>query len=275
MAGLKYKISIFICEDDPAYLSQITKYVENHISIKNLAMSVVCSTSNPADIIDYLKQAGKEKISGLYFLDLELKSEINGIQLAQQIRDYDPLGCVVFITADADSYKLTFEYKVEALDYITKGDFDLGTRIRRCIESAHDKLTTSTPQQDNFVFKLARDAKGIMGSFKFVQNSIISVPSKDILCFDTSSGKKHLIVLYTADSRFEFRGNISDIESEMDESRFYRCQRTLIVNLGRLRSINASQQNVTFDTGVEIDVAPRQIKKLVERLQVYNEEGID
>jgi len=149
--------------------------------MENLAMSVVCDTSNPTDVLDYLKQ--DKKIMGLYFLDLDLGCDINGIQLAEKIKTHDPFGCIVFITADGNSYKLTFEYKLEAMDYIVKGDFNLRTRLCECIQNAHDKLTSPPPMQDKFIFKLSQDTSGIRGSLKFAQNSIFSIHSNDVIYF--------------------------------------------------------------------------------------------
>ena len=167
-------VNVFICEDDFDYRSRIKKCVENYISMENLAMPIVCDTGNPTDILEYIKQ--NEKKSGLYFLDLDLGCDITGIQLAEKIRRYDPFGCIVFITADGNAYKLTFEHSLEAMGYIVKGDFDLGERICRCILNAHAKLMASSPAtNDKFVFKLAKDIKS---SSIFAKNSTLLVFNK-------------------------------------------------------------------------------------------------
>jgi len=258
-------ILIYICEDDPIYLEKIKKCVTDYVTMEALAMSVVCSSTRPDDILKHLEQA--DKTAGLYFLDLNLNCDINGIQLAEKIRAYDPLGCIVFITSDGHSYKLTFEYKVEALDYIVKGDFEMNRRICECIQKAHARLIAPSPVQDNFVFKLARDTTWLKGAFKLAQDSLVSVNSNDIVYFETSPESKRVVVVYTTDGRQEFRGSLTKVEGKMDKKRFYRCQRNLIINLARVTAVDTTQLKIVFDNGLCVDIAAKQASKLMRHVE--------
>ncbi|WP_279232740.1 response regulator [Clostridium senegalense] len=101
-------------------------------------MDVKISTDNPNDIIKYLKNS---ETVGVYFLDVDLNKDINGIELASKIREYDSSGVVIFITAHLEMSYLTFLYKVEAMDYIYKGDINtLEKRVEECILKAKRKL---------------------------------------------------------------------------------------------------------------------------------------
>jgi len=251
------------------FLKQIKQIIENYVLMENLAMSVVCATKTPNELLCYLQS--HEKIAGLYFLDLDLGCNINGIKLAENIRAYDPRGFIVFVTADGDSYKLTFEYKVEAMDYIVKGDTNLDARLCECVRNAYTKLTAkSTPLQDNFVFKLSRDANGLKGTFKLAKDSIVSIDSANIMFFETSLETKHTIVIYTIDKRLEFRGSLSQIEAEMDKSRFYRCQRNLIVNLEHVTAVDVVKFKIVFKNGLITDATIKHANKLSQRVRDYN-----
>lgn len=72
--------------------------------IENLDMETGLITEDPYEFIEYIKE---NTASGIYFLDVDLKSDINGIQLAEQIREYDPRGFIVFITTHAEMSYLT------------------------------------------------------------------------------------------------------------------------------------------------------------------------
>ena len=56
----------------------------------------------------------KQKAS--IFLDIDLSSNMIGINLAATIREYDPLAKIIFVTSYTDLAYLTFLYKVEAMD---------------------------------------------------------------------------------------------------------------------------------------------------------------
>ena len=240
-------LSIFICEDDVRYREQITEFIGNYIDMENLSMKVVCSTASPDDVLDYLSE---NKAAGLYFLDLDLGHEINGIGLAQKIRALDPRGFIVFITSDAESHVLTFNYKVEAMDYIVKNDFNLKDRICECIRDAEAKFTAkATPLQDTFVFKGVNDFK----------DRLEAVELSKILYFETNPNT-HNIFLYTETSRHEFRGSLNKIVKDLD-TRFIRCHRAIIVNADKITSYNKLQREIWIDMK-RLDVAGRYVKKL-------------
>lgn len=120
-------LKVFICEDNNLQRDKIKSTVENTIIIENLDMKVALSTGKTQDIIDYLEN---NKGSGLYFIDIDLNSDMNGIQLAERIRQYDPRGFIVFVTTHGEMSYLTFIYKIEVMDYIIKDDYsNVGERI--------------------------------------------------------------------------------------------------------------------------------------------------
>jgi len=55
----------------------------------------------------------------------------------------------------------------------------------------------------------------------------------------------------------------------MDVNRFYRCQKNLIVNLEKIMAVDAALRKVTFENGLTVDIAAKQISKLAHRVQEY------
>lgn len=109
---------ILICEDDKIQLNQITKIITNLIMIEDFPMKVILSTNSPEEIISHI--ISNLGTNFIYFLDIDLDSYMNGIELAEKIREIDSLGKIIFITAHEEMAPLTFKYKVEALDFISK-----------------------------------------------------------------------------------------------------------------------------------------------------------
>lgn len=81
-------------------------------------MKLQISTDNPDELIKQLK---KSENTGLYFLDIDLKSNKNRIMLAKEIQEYNPRGFIVFITSHSEMSFITFQY-LEALDFILKDE---------------------------------------------------------------------------------------------------------------------------------------------------------
>ena len=79
-------LSILICDDIRSHLVYIKNIIEKFILIEELDMKVGCAATEPMEILECVKQ---QKQAGLYFLDVELKGELDGFQLAEKIRTDD------------------------------------------------------------------------------------------------------------------------------------------------------------------------------------------
>lgn len=240
-------ISVFVCEDNREQREKFTKAIEDIIMIENFDMEMALSTENPYNIIDYLKN---NNVSGLYFLDVDLKSNINGIKLAELIREYDPRGFIVFVTTHAEMSYLTFIYKVEAMDYIIKDNYDnVKERIHQCIVNANKKYSSkNTELQKNFTIK--------------VDDKIINIEYNKILFFETST-TIHKVVLHAIDRQVEFYAKMKDVEDKLDE-RFYRCHRSFLVNKDLIKEIYMHNRIITMINGEECLVSTRLVKNLIQ-----------
>ena len=126
--------------------------------MEGLDMQIVLSTSDPHMI---LKELLTSKNTGLFFLDIDLKSNMNGLALAQRIRQIQPRCFIVFITSHSEMSFLTFQYKVEALDFIIKDTTEhIKTKIRECLLDANNKYT-SLNNNITRTFTIAQNDKSI------------------------------------------------------------------------------------------------------------------
>ena len=76
-------LDIYICEDNRKQLDLFTEYINDTILIESLDMQVVLGTSDPNEV---LKKVEGSQNMGIFFLDIDLKSTMNGLTLAQKIR---------------------------------------------------------------------------------------------------------------------------------------------------------------------------------------------
>ena len=244
-------IRVFICEDDKIQRNVYKKVVENTIDIENLDMQLVECTERPEEIIEYVKA---NKGVGLYFLDIELEGQkMDGIKLADEIRKYDPLGFIVFITSHVEMSYLTFKHRIEAMDYIDKYKFnEIKERIVQCIFDANNRYASSKTDIKMFSIK--------------VGGKLINIELDRILFFETLTGK-HTVVLHAIGRQLEFIGSLNEIEKELDDT-FYRCHKSYIVNKKNIREIDAKDKIVHMLNGEECMVSSRRIKELINKLSI-------
>lgn len=224
-------LEIFVCEDDPEQRKRLNSYIENYIMMENLDMKLVISTGRSQDILDYLQN---NRVTGLYFLDVDLQEEKSGIALGAEIRQYDSLGAIVFVTTHSELTYLTFTYKVEAMDYITKDKFtDIRQRVIECIDTANTRYLQN--KYNNI--KKFQTKSG---------DKMISVDYNDILFFETSP-QLHKIILHAKNRQVEFYGKLKDI-LEMD-SRFYRCHNSFVVNKDNIAEVDTKNREIRMING--------------------------
>jgi len=238
-------LSIFVCEDNRQQLDRITKAINNTVLIENYDMEIKVSTKNPFDVLEYIKN---NKGAGIYFLDVDLKSSINGIELGEKIRKYDPRGFIIFITTHGEMSPLTFEYKVEALDYIIKNDFkNIENRIYECLINANEKYSM-TGYELQKVYHITNGDR------------IIHVEFDKIIFFETSS-TAHKIILHAIDRQIEFYGHLRDIINQLDE-RFYKCHKSFIINKDKIKEFDKKKRIVSLINEQQCLVAFRCVKGL-------------
>ncbi|MBH5320094.1 response regulator transcription factor [Paenibacillus sp. GSMTC-2017] len=242
-------LEVFICEDDEEQRNRMIKYVSDYIMMENLDMKIVLATENSEEIIDYLKN---NKVIGLYFLDVDLKEEKSGIALGAEIRQYDSQGAIVFVTSHPELTYLTFTYKVEAMDYITKDKFtDIRKRVTECIDTANQRYVLNKTNNRKLFQMKAGD-------------KMISVEYGDIMFFETSS-QLHKIILHAKNRQAEFYGKLKEI-LEMD-SRFYRCHNSYIVNKDNIVEVDVGKREIKMVNGQICYASSRFLKGLKDIVQ--------
>lgn len=238
-------LKVFICEDNKEQRERFSKIVQDIILIENYDIELGLVTSDPSELINYIDN---NDLSGLYFLDIDLKSEINGIELAAKIRKYDPRGFIVFITTHAEMSYLTFMYKVEAMDYIIKDNYNnIRERIQQCIADAHTKYSAKSNELQK-IFTIKSDDK------------IVNIEYRKILFFETSP-TIHKVIVHAVDRQIEFYAKMKEIEERLDD-RFYRCHKSFIVNKDNIKEIDVNNRCIYMINGEQCLISIRLMKGL-------------
>lgn len=226
-------IKIYICEDIEEQRNRIREIVKDIILEEKLDMTIEIASPNPMEVLNKAKENNKD--TSLYFLDVGLNSNIDGITLASKIREFDEKGFIVFVTTHGEMSYLTFTYKVEAMDYIIKDDYsNMAERIRQCILETK-KRYLKRDEDDGEIFTIRKEDK------------VINIKYKDILFFETSD-TIHKILLHAVNRQVEFYGKMKDIEETLDE-RFVRFHRAYLVNKDNISEIGKKNRIIHMING--------------------------
>ena len=225
-------IPVYICDDEPAVRASLEQIVAGQILILDGDMGPVRPLADP-DALLAAQQEGP--VPAIYFLDIDFPGRISGLELARRLRRYDPRGFIIFITAHNDLAFETFRLRLEALDYIVKGDrAAMTTRVQSCLESIRERMQAQRPGQGNYCTVKVMD-------------TVRHIPVESILYLE-AVGYRHTLRLHLDGELLEFNSSLDRLADQLGEG-FWRCHRSFLVNRDRIRAVHLKEQTVELDNG--------------------------
>lgn len=233
-------IPIYICDDEKPVSKRLEHIISNQITILNGDMGPVRVADTPEKLLDLQRE---DRIPAVYFLDIDFPGRMSGLELAQKLRLHDPRGFIIFITAHNDLAFETFRLRLEALDYIVKGDYNaMAVRVRECLISIQERLVSEQPKNGRYCTIRLFD-------------TIRHIPVETILYFE-ALGFKHTLCLHLDQELLEFNSSLEHFAGEMGED-FWRCHRGFLVNRNRIQAVDLKHQTVLMDNGEECPLSRR------------------
>ena len=188
--------------------------------------------------------------NNIFFIDITLDDETNGLNLAKKIREIDHHGYIIFLTGHPELAFLALRYKVRALDYILKSEDDLTIRINQCLELIYKEYVSDQIEQPK-IFNIT------VGSVQY------ALPVESIIFFETLT-KKRNILLHTIHRELEFRGTLDEIQKNTPDE-FFRCHRSYLINIKHILEISKKKSDmyVIMSNSHKCLLAEKNLKRLI------------
>ena len=246
-------LAVYLCEDNPEQLKHYTDIVQRYIMINDYDMQVRLATPSPKELLANLTANPPEY--ALFFLDIEFPAEdTTGLETAITIRQRLGFAEIVFVTTHSEMALLTFERKVEPMDFIVKdlGRAQIDQKLRENIDYGYERYTNYLGNTEN-LFSYT------IGGRQF------SMPMGDVY-FVATSEMAHKVTVHAANQLVEFPGFLKDIADDYPE--LYRTDKSFLVNLDNVSGLDTTNRRLIFPNGDETDVATRrfhEVKTLVQK----------
>lgn len=198
-------LRIAICDDEPEARDALRFQLEK--TLIEQTEEVVYEFCAGTNAVSWLRKHPGEV--DLLFLDVEMDN-MDGMEAARQIREFDGNIMIVFLTGYADH---VFDgYSVGALDYILKP-----VTVQRLMELLH-RVRVKLEQEENLSFSF----KNADGTWRF--------PLQEILYFYSDRRKVSLV---TKDKEYTFYAKLDEIGKKLD-GQFVRIHQRFLVNPSRV-----------------------------------------
>jgi len=203
-------MNILVCDDIKTEADKLAEMLTGRGFEVNIKVFYSAS-----DTLDYIRTGA---LVDVCFLDIVMP-EIDGVELAQSMRDYGYNGYIIFLSASKDYGPES--YKVKAFNYLVKPI---------AISDIRTILQELTDAQN------AADTAGIMvKTHDFTRN----VPLRDISYIEVENN--YVFFHLTNGTVLKTRIALSEIASKLlTDIRFLKCHRSYIINLNEVDTLKAN-----------------------------------
>ena len=225
-----------ICDDEKLFRNKIHKVIDK-IYMNNDEYYHVTEFTNFNNSFLKLIKDGSPKI---YILDIEMKDDVSGIDIARKIRNNDWESIIIFITSHNELGYQALKAQIMLLDFISKYD-----DYERNLELVIKKAISMINSQKTMTF----NSDGI--SYVIHLNDILYVVK------DTIDRKCIIKTTYT---EIEVNRSLKYFVDNLDK-RFYMSHRSCIVNTERIDKVDWKNNIIYFNNGDSIDLISRDKKR--------------
>ncbi len=232
-------LNFAICDDNINILDRLDKMLESIFISHNIDANVVLKTTSSKDLLEFMENT----VINVLILDIELNSEISGIELAKKIREKNKSIYIIFSTGHLEYALLA--YKVKTFDYLPK-------------PLTIERLTDT-------ILRLVNDAQNSPKKYIKLGNKSIMI-NQDSIYYIQKNGMK--LVFHTECNDYEVYSSFNKIQDYLP-SNFVRCHKSYIANINKIKDIKSSN-TILFDQKNACYIGPKYKNNFLEVLNYGN-----
>lgn len=235
-------IKFVLCDDNIQLLNKLKEMLESIFLKHDFDASVSYCANDIDTLTNYLNSTDADVL----FLDVDFRSNINGIELAKQIRKVDKHIYIIFMTAHFEFIVSAFECKT--FDFLSK--------------------PFSQSKLENTIIRLFDDFYS--NNVKFIKlNNTQKLVNPNLINYIQKDGMR--TIYNTTNGNLNSYGAFSKIETSLPNN-FVRCHKSYIVNINNVSNIDFKNNLIFFknDVGSYCFIGPKYKKNLMEVLNDGN-----
>jgi two-component system LytT family response regulator len=248
------KIRAIVVDDEPLARRQIRRMLAH-----NSGVEVVGDCANGREAIAAIRKL----LPDLVFLDVQMP-EVDGFAVFESIEP-EAMPLVIFVTA-YDQYTLQ-AFEVNALDYLLK-PFD-----RKRFDKALQRAKARLAERSEINHRALQILEEIRARSSHLERLLIKSGGRAFFLkvdeIDWIEAEGKYVRLHAGRESYLIREAISNLEAQLDPKKFPRIHRSTIVNIERIRELQAwfhNEYHVILHDGTELTLSHGYRKKLGELL---------
>lgn len=232
-------LNFIICDDSQNMLNKLSKMFDSIFISNNIDANIILQSTDPEEVLSFAKSHNVD----VFVLDIQLKSSMNGLELAEKIREFNK-DCYIIFTTGHLEYSLV-AYKIKTFDYIAKPIV-----LERLEET---------------VLRLVDDINGQPKKYIKIDNKNTLVDENEIL-YVKRDGMK--LIYHTHSKDYECYSSFAKMESLLPKN-FIRCHKSFVVNINKIVHVDPVSNNIYFGDNSSCEIGPKYEKNILEVLNNY------
>jgi len=200
-------MNFIICEDNERDGEKVQAIIKEYMKKCNESCKIQLVTYCFSDVVAYAEN--NSDAENIYFLDIIFDGcDTNGLKIAQQIREHDIYGYIVFITGYPELCMKAFQYKLKALDFIGKNEKNIKKRIFECLDTIKKEKNIQKQRNAAIVIKSG--------------SQYHNIEFKDIIYFETATLDRKVINKLSANIEYINILPIISLEKNITDNEYNR-----------------------------------------------------
>ena len=232
-------LNFVICDDNLNILDRLEKMLDTIFCKNDFEAQVAFSSDNTEEVLNYIS-SNKVDVA---MLDINLKSNKTGIELAKEIRKINKNIYIIFTTGHLEYAMIA--YKVKTFDYIAK-------------PINYDRL-------EETIIRLFEDVTSVPKRYLKIDNKNTLVDESEVQYIKRDGMK---LVFHTNSRDYDTYSSFNKFQGKLPEN-YIRCHKSYIANINQIKDVEPVSGTITFKSGDTYDIGPKYKSDLMEVLNNY------
>ena len=231
-------LNFALIEDDNKLLKDLSHILESIFMQYDFDAQIGIQTTNIDKLINYVE---KNKVDVL-LLDIDLKSNLTGLEIAEKVRKSNKDCYLIFETAHLEYGLMAYKYKT--FDFISK-------------PVTHQRL-------EDCIVRLFDDISRVTKRFIRLDNKNTIIAENEVK-YIKKDGMK--LIFHTDSRDYEVYSSFSKIQNKLPEH-FVRCHKSFIANIDNITKVESSD-NIVYFSNSSCDIGPKYKNEFLEVINKY------
>ena len=227
-------LNFVICDDNLNIINKFSKILEKIFKSNNYDGKVAYLATNGDDLLNYLDTNPVDVI----FLDINLKSNKTGLEIASLIRKKNQKVYLIFTTGHLEYAMLAYKYKT--FDYLPK--------------------PVTQERLEETISRLFQDINSKPKKYIKIDNKNTLLDEDEIL-FIKRDGMK--LVFETKNKNFDTYSSFNKIKNNLPNN-FVRCHKSFVVNINNITNLDPVGNIIYFNNNLTCEIGPKYKENLME-----------